>query len=518
MTHGANPYLEHVESVLPRLLALYDTDPTSPTHGYGDRFHWGWKLIDFANGTFQGAAHGLARLVHAGLLPEWLPEASAITRIDAMFRATGRMTRRDGSLEEAFPFEGSFCVTALVAYDLLAALELLGPRVEADRQHAWLDTIRPLVAFIRRRDEGHAPITNHLATAAAALFRWSRLSGEGDDGRARALLERILSMQSGEGWYREYQGADPGYQSLATCYLADIHLMRPDLGLADSIDRSLDFLARCAHPDGSFGGLYGSRNTRILWPAGVEALAPEFPAAASLAAFMQAAVVNATVPTLNVVDEPNLVPLFNAYCRAAELTAQRPTPLLDPPPVPALRSGSWRLHLPEAGLVFDKGPHHYTVVSTHKGGVCCHWGDGARIDPGVALTDRRGRWYSAQAYNPANRVSLDGDELVIEASITRINRHLPGPWQFLALRLLNVTLMRLSGPREAVKRLLVHLLITGSGDTGARNRRTIRLGENLQVEDRQDGRLTGLTRCDPGGSFSVIHMASQGYWQVQDDQ
>ena len=65
----SKPYLELIHLTLPRLLALFDTDASRETYGMGDRYHWAWGLIDFGNGTFQGAAHGLARLISADLLP-----------------------------------------------------------------------------------------------------------------------------------------------------------------------------------------------------------------------------------------------------------------------------------------------------------------------------------------------------------------------------------------------------------------------------------------------------------------
>lgn len=253
-----NPCLEQVHGVLPRLLALFDRDPTSPTHGVGDRYYWAWKLIDFGNGTFQGAAHGLARLVAADLLPPWLSEPAALRRIEAMFHGAGRLRRRNGSLEEAFPHESSFCVTALVAFDLLSALRLLGSRIEDRPRARCLEIVRPMVEFLLAADEHHGFISNHLATAAAALFAWDSLAGEDLAARrGRVFLERILSAQSPEGWFREYEGADPGYQTLATYYLAALHQLRPDLELLEPLRRSIRFLWRFAHPDGSFGGHYG---------------------------------------------------------------------------------------------------------------------------------------------------------------------------------------------------------------------------------------------------------------------
>ena len=111
----SNPYLEEIHANLPRLLALFDNDQTSLSYGMGDRYHWAWGLIDFGNGTFQGAAHGLARLWSAGLWPYPTSRSLFLERINAMIEAASKLIRRDGSLEEAFPHEGSYCVTALVA-------------------------------------------------------------------------------------------------------------------------------------------------------------------------------------------------------------------------------------------------------------------------------------------------------------------------------------------------------------------------------------------------------------------
>ena len=53
---------------------------------------------------------------------------------------------------------------------------------------------------------------------------------------------------------------------------------------------------------------------------------------------------------------------------------------------------------------------------------------------------------------------------------------------------------------------------------GLSNRRTLHLGEALEVEDSQQGLDGGrYERVAAGRAFSAIHMASQGYWQRQDD-
>lgn len=512
-SRGRDVYLTQIRAALPRLVALFDEDSTGGSYGMGDRRHWAWALIDFANGTFQGAAGGLARLVAADLLPEPFTTAAAIRRIDAMFLAADRIRRRDGSLEEAFPYEGSYCVTALGAYDLLTAIELLGDRWDAERRRAMLAVVEPMIRFLERSDETHAIISNHLATAAAALVKWERLTGETVP-RAAELLDRILRHQSQEGWYCEYGGADPGYQSLCTYYLADVLRMIGDERLEASLDASVRFVWHFAHPDGSFGGLYGSRNTRFYYPAGLEFLAGRFPEAAALAAEMRRSIAAERVVTLAAMDEPNLVPMFNAYCWAATLDAEASLASTLP-----CHSEPFRRHWPGAGLLVDRGASHYTIVGTRKGGVFYHFsGDRcSAIDGGLVCRDGRGRRFSTQNLAAAEDANVTGDEIVVRATFQPVKRRLPTPLQFIMLRLLNVTVMRSMAIRERVKQLIVRLLISGSAAGRGSNERRIRLGPVASAEDETE-LPDGCERVPAATPFTAIHMASIGYWQAQDER
>jgi hypothetical protein len=512
-------HLREVHCNLPRLLALIDRDPTSNSYGMGDRYYWAWGLIDFGNATFQGMANGLARLIHGNLWPYPTPESQIIKRIDSLFQGAAKLTRANGSLEEAFPNEGSFCVTALVSFDLLVALDLLDNRIDEKKRRAWLDIIRPMIGYLLKAEETHAIISNHLATAVASLVRWHKLTGDiPAEDRGLKLLDRILENQSEEGWFREYQGADPGYQSLCTCYLADVHQLRPDWQLLEPLRKSIQFMWHFAHPDGSFGGLYGSRCTRLYYPAGVLALADEIPEAATLAEFMAKSIANQQVVTLSSVDEPNLVPTFNAYCWAAELANKSiSTQSTSLPILPALLREPVRRHYHHAGLVVERGEDHYSIIATCKGGVVYHFNSGVApvINAGVVVRNVRGRLGSSQGRSEVKFDEAQG-VLIISASILPMPKRCPGPWQFLFLRLMCISIFRYSKLREFVKQLLVRLLITGGAAWPVKNHRTINLGRKLEIHDVTELR-SGYEVVEDIHDFVPIHMASQGYWQQQDE-
>lgn len=524
---AANPWLDEVEATLPRLLALFDVDALSQTWGQGDRLFWAWKLKDFGNATFQGAAHGLARLSRAGLLPEGMTPGAIQRRIESLFIGARRLTRGNGSLEEAFPYESSFCVTALVAWDLLSAVQLLQSQVSPEQRCDWLDTVAPMIGFLLRNDETHALISNHLATAVAALVLWDELVEDADPAvarRGRQLLDRILDNASDEGWFREYDGADPGYQSLAMHYLAEVDALRPAWGLAPWLASASDFLSHFVHPDGSFGGHYGSRETRIFYPGGIEWLARRDPHAAAVVLAMRDAVAARATVSLASIDESNLIPLFNAYCRAAELLAES----RDTTPAAVLprdRTEPWRRCFPEAGLLIDHGLAHHTVVALRKGGALAHFVPGrAPLLLSAALRrDLRGRHYSAQAQDldaACAAVCADvtpGAPVQLHARLREFHQELPTPARFLVLRVLNLSVMRVPMIGEWVKRLLVRLLVTRRGRSAGEVVRELRFAPELSCDDHVEGAAAAWPAMPVTPLHSTLHMASRGYWQRGDD-
>ena len=498
-----NMYAREIDAVLPRVFALVDRDPLSPTRGCGDRQYWAWKLIDFPNGTLQGAVNGLSALLSADAFAPHVPRGQIEDLVTEMQAASLRMMRRDGSFEEALPYEQSYCVTALVVYDHLCAAMRLGMPLTA---------VRPLeraIGFLERRDETHGFISNHLATAAAALYRWHRLTGE-NAARAKAdlLLNRILSHQSQEGWFVEYGGADPGYQTLCMTHLADAAETTGNEQLWTALDKGVSFLSHFVHPDGSFGGIYGSRATRIYYPAAMEFLAPRSPLAASIAARMKRAIGEAATVPLSAIDQPNLMPVFNNYCQALLAAGDRDD------------SSEWqvptgRRAMPEAGLLIDIGARHHTIVSTRKGGVTYHWREGklALCDAGIALRDDS-RVLTSQADDPAHAVEITNDVVFVSGALHHLAIPLPNAVNFLVLRLLSTTVMRLPPLNALIKQLIARMLVKGRKVNRGTFTRKITLGPELRIEDTwQPGELQ---RIADGASFSATHMASAGYWQMGD--
>ena len=511
-----SPYLIEIHAALPRVLGLFNINPISVLYGVGDRYRWAWKGSDFANGTFQSAAHGLALLVQHRLLPDGMDEGSVLNRIHAMIDGVRAITRRNGSLDEILPLESSYCVTALVAFEMLCALDTLQERLNDTQRQRHLDSIAPLIHFLTRARESHGVITNHLAVAAAALTRWQKMTGEDVTRPRNALIQNILQHHSEEGWFREYEGADPGYQTLALDYLADTNAHAPELALQPLLDKACEFLTYCAHPDGSFGGLYGSRNTRFLYPAGLEQLAQTSSHASALAAFARQAHTDKTTVGLAAMDDPNLIPMFTSFCRAA---AGASTKHAEATPLPHARAEPFQRHFPMAGWIITKNPHDYSIVNWRKSTIHYVSATHQVCDGGALASDSNQRWFTSQTAGEAARlISADPSHIVIEASLVRYHVSFPTPLNMVVLRLLCVSVMRIPALNALIKQLLVWLLVSRKPTSNNLVRRSITLQPTLHIEDSWIKNPARLTLSPAPCAFHATHMASQGYWQHGDDR
>jgi hypothetical protein len=493
-------------------------DATSKTFGVGDRYHWAWKLIDFPNGTYQSAVHGLSLLLVHKMLPNFISEQEILNRIHTIVIGINNIIAKNGSLDEALPNEYSFCVTALVAADVLAAYDNLKTYLTTEQAQYWLDTVRPMISFLKKQDEYHGFISNHLATAALSMYRWHHITNDKEAKvRGKVWLDRILNNQSLEGWYCEYGGPDPGYQTWCTTQLAQLYYLLKDDVLLQSLKKSLNFLVYAAHPDGSFGGNYGSRNTRFLLPGGLTMLSSDDANASALTRFSVEHLDNHRYVNLDSVDEGNLIPFFNDYVLAA-IGYMNNQLFLKPSILPCFDNKNFRNYYSNSGWLVDRGKHHYTIINLNKGGSLVHFELNHKIldFSGFFWKNKKNHIFStikSQARLLEN-LDLNSNELICDFPITKISRPLPNPFNFLVLRLMSLTIFKSIFLGNTVKRFLSYCLIKRKTKYVGFIRKRFSLGPSVRVEVISSTKKEIMIAY---GHFFAIHMASQGYWQNGDD-
>lgn len=516
---GATVYLNTIRGQLSRLLSLEDREPFSKTYGCFDRTYWGWKFTDFPGARLQEGVYALAYLYHRLFQGNPLAgKEQALVWARAGLDFWRRIQYPDGSFDEAYPFEHSLAATAFTGFYVGEAFLILTEHIPEDEQAKLRDAFVRAGDWLCRHDEHHGILSNHLAAAAAALYVIYRITGESKyEQRTRYFLERIYACQSHEGWYEEYGGADPGYQTHTTLYLARLWQYTQDEELLESLQRSLAFLKHFIHPNGTLGGEYGSRNTEFYFPAGFEMLATVCSDAALIARFMRTSVAEQVGAGLAAMDIYNFLPMFNNYLFAAEHAVD-----LDSVEgmLPCQQEGDWQFS--DAGLLVRSMPAHYAIMGLSKGGVlrvyerstgklivsdCGYW---------AQLSD--GRVVSNQNLKRPAYWRQQGNGLIIEADFVQINQRILCPWLFVLFRLFSLTLGRLQTVAYWLKKLLVVVLVKRRRPAPLRLIRQVRFAvDTISVSDQIE--LTGnveVRMLQADTKFATTHMGSSRYFQRQE--
>ena len=494
------------------LLGEINRDPTSSSYGCFDRRYWAWKLTDFPEATFQRNLSGLSWYLHQ--LRDENQGQFLVEVIKSGLKFTLKVQHPDGSFDQAYPHEHSFGATGFLLPDLINAfLEIRSECGELEIE-SIAGGLRDAADFLVRSSEQHSLISNHLAGAALGLFKAGELFQENRYfEKARSTLSRILKSQSHEGWFPEYGGADPGYQTLCMHYLAQIYKLEPSAELKLALERSLDFLKYFAHPDGTFGGEYGSRRTEIYYPGGIALMADEFSDAAGLHDFMRTSIEAGNTVALADIDMGNTAPLLNSYILAADQKILKRKISALP-----FQVNSQNKDFPKAGIAIRSRQNYFLLLGASNGGVLKIFDkQSGRLlldDCGVFGVTKGGKKITTQSTQIKNLLQTSDDKLECNSSFYPIKDSLPNPLNYLALRLLNLTLMRIGFLNELMKKLMVRLLVKNESNLNLSRTRKIALSRQaVDVTDTftNPGQVQ-LQKLSQGFKFTSIHMASARYF------
>ncbi|MFQ5829266.1 MAG: hypothetical protein ACE5JD_08945 [Candidatus Methylomirabilia bacterium] len=462
-------YAREALRYFPKLLGLVDRNPLSPTYGCFDRNYWHYKATDFPSGMAETGVLPLA-LAHTHPFPgadRYHQQPRLAELVVAGIRFAARSAHRDGSCDDYYPFERALGATAFSLYALTESCLLLGLQ-DPD-----------LLAFLERRgrwllshDEA-GRLSNHQALGALALYNVSLLTGEQEFQAGSAKrIDRLLGWQSSEGWFWEYEGADPGYQTATIDFLAKCLSKSRDERLLEPLRHAVSFCQYFVHPDGSYGGAYGSRNTFHFFPAGFELLADRIPEAAAIASVFLEGLRHGKQAYAE--DDRIFFHWVWDYLQAFLSCQRRALP-------PAGFRNRTR-HFPEARLYVREEPTRYAISSLAKGGVLALFEHGRRMysDHGLIGELEDGRVVLTQLVDQYE-AHVGEEEISVEGTFGYASGWRPSPWRMLLFRLALLTVGRFAS--DLLRRLLQRLLIVGKREAPLHFRRTVRFGAEVTLID-----------------------------------
>ncbi len=458
---------------IPKILTLQDRNRHSPTYGCFDRNFWQYKIIDFPSGMSQEFVLPLALAWAADLDGNAFHQQDAIREwAEAGMIYAARSAHADGSCDDYFPFEKA---GGAAAFSLLACAEA----------YSLLNLQNPdLLRFFELRADWLAnhhesgQLTNHQALIVLCLDRISNLIETTKwEAAAAERLSRVLEWQNEEGWFQEYEGCDPGYHTLTISLLAQIYEVAPKPELHEALERAVRLAAEFVHPDGSFAGEYGSRNTYNFFPHGFEVFGRHFPEALRINdQFLNglAAGLGPCYADDHIVGHHT----WNYLLAARDFVAD------GRPAVPERPKG--RTHLKNAGLLIDRRGDGELYVALNKGGAFKFFRSGSLVasDTQVSLVVRDGKVRNAVAHLVSDcPTEIADDRIDISGEMGWAKQKDMTPFRLIALRAI-----MLGGGRffpDLVRKLLQKVLITGKTPAPFRFERTFAWNDDhLSVLDQ----------------------------------
>ena len=496
-----------------RVLNLQNQDPLSKTRGCFDRRFWAWKICDYPEATYQRMILPLcwyAEQEKDPLLQRKIKEAIGLGLDYAL-----SIQHADGSFDQAYPYEHSYGATAFLLHPLLKAFQFILPTDELSKKKEIEEKLYRSAAYLVKQREQHSFIANHLAGSALALMEaGSYFNESGFSQSGHALVDQIITRQSAEGWYLEYDGADAGYQTLCVHYLAQIYLLLRDKDLFQSLERAIHFLTYFAHPDGSFAGEYGSRRTAVYYPGGVALMGKVIPEAAALHAFMERSIEEGRTVRVTDIDDGNLAPLLSSTILAEQ--ASKSFSLKHE--ILPCQNDSIQQDFTEAGISIRGTKQYYAVIGISNGGVCKIFDKRkAQLiyeNSGLVLRMKKRASLTSQHTNLHNRtVQVEDSRLSFTIPLEKFTSMEQSPAKFLLLRMANLTFMRIRFFNELVKKALVKVLIKPSHSAKLVLKTDYSFNENsIQIQETITGKALGdVQAVFKSCGFNAIHMASARY-------
>lgn len=488
---------------IPKILTLSDRNPHSPTYGCFDRNFWHYKIIDFPSGMSQEFVWPLALAYDTEIPGNPYHRAAPIKAwVEAGILYAARSSHRDGSCDDYFPFERA---GGAAAFSLLACVEsysLLG-----------LENQGALRFFEKRADwlAGHhesGRLSNHQALIALCLELVSRLLKTTRwDGAKRDRLDRVLSWQNEEGWFWEYEGCDPGYHTLTVWCLARLYQLQPRPELRTAIEKAVGLAAEFIHPDGSYGGEYGSRNTYSFFPHGFELVGRWMPDALRINDRFVEGLGRGLAPCYA---DDHIIGhhAWNYLLAWRDFVAERP----------AKRDRSaGRLWLKQAGILIDRSGSNELYLGLNKGGVFKLFRDGklSLSDTQFSLAvETGGKLANAVGHLVDNyRVEVSDNHISVRGSLGWAKQNQMTPIKLVALRLVMLTVGRFFP--NLIRGLMQKMLITGKKNAPFEFERVFRqengrwrISDELRAQSWREVRSGGIG-CDQTSIHVVMSRTYQ---------
>lgn len=497
-------YTEYVLRMIPKVLTQVDRDKHSLNYGDCDRNHWHLKTRDFSSAILQQTGLAMALLYTVDFEGNVFYQKAEVKEwAVATVYYWKSIQLKDGSFNEYYPHEHGFPPTAFSLYamcEVYKRLEMCDANV--------LKAFKKTAKYLTKHIEPNA-YNQELASITALYSAYSILNEKWILDGLNAKLDRILKLQSEEGWFSEYGGADIGYLSVSLDMLAEYYWMSKDERVMEPLNRVVNFLQYFVHPDGTAGGEYASRNTIYFLPGGLQTM--ELLGNQSAAAMINLLYGDTEKPFyfLDAVDDRYFSHyLLHSFLRAIEKRKNRKSLIKE-----CLLPFQYEQEkfFPQAGLLTRTEKDKYIIIGGAKGGVCrvFRFGQACFEDYGYRVKLADGKVAATNWQRDDYSIEYKEGMIIISGRMNVVKQKVSTPIMHLGLRMVSAVI------GNKIIGFLKNQIILVNKQSDICFERKITLEEDqIVIEDHITSPLMVNLEC--ADSFSLRHVASGKFFTLAD--
>lgn len=419
--------------VLPRILTHVARDPGTEFYGACDRDWWHYKIRDFPSIILQQA--GYALFVASQLQVHRAKSEPLQNLAAATCRFWNQRACKHGAFEEYYPFEQGY---PPAAFSTLAIAKMTHAGVVTVDE--VLSGLRVAAKQLQNRFESEAVNQQIAGLAAMAVMRKCASDLINGD-KFHAILDKVLSLQTSEGWFPEYHGPDLGYLAVSIDCLWDVYDFTHDTRVLDAIGKAVQFINWFVLGPIGGAGMHNSRNTDYITPFGLVRYAIECNDADTATAVWR--LFNNSTSSFHpfsAIDD-------RYWCHYIGHSVMRAALILENKdlPAPAISNSRQADCFPKSGHKLIKtSAGEAALVSTKKGGiVSAAWNEIARTCDFGWIVQDKGKVLVTHWWSADWSAAVESKKSVtVEGALVAHKDHISGPWKHMALRLLSFVLGR----------------------------------------------------------------------------
>lgn len=498
-------YLKSILEQMPRIIGNLCRTPSMKTYGCFDRHYWNYSVYDTPGARYQEGVLILALLYKVDNPQNpYYQYAPMLEWIKAGLNFWSRTQLRSGAFNDLYPNENSYVATAFSLYAVTETVLVLQEELRVTKNVD--QSIYKAAEWLLRNP--NSVVINQECGAVIALHNAGIiLKNDTYQKVALSIVEDISMKQNDEGWLDEYGGADIGYLSVAVDYLAKYWKKTENKTAKRVALNAIKFLSHFCHPDYTFGGEYGSRNTSYFLPHGIEVFAAIDQTATEIAANVRIAIDRKSSVGPHVLDNKYLI--FNGYSYLqAYLDGIEKIESL------SKQSNEVFKYFSKSGLVIQNQDAFHLVSNLRKGGamrLLFKKNDKFLCDSGILIKGKDNKMLSSCWLNPETKILATQLTLNSEGFLSYPFDNRLTIMRNLILRMVQLTVGRYEKGANWFKKQLRRKIIGKQNISNVRFKRTVKIDkEQVEIDDTLYD-LNGVFEIVVGGEIDSIYGESARY-------